>query len=58
MKEKKAADRDQYAARKNCLSIRKTPIAAKIIEVRIKPRSKEIIPWIARLWANGASPIS
>ena len=54
----KAAASDQNAARKNCRSIKKTPIAARIIEVKIKPRSSEIIPWIARLCAKGARPAS
>src|SRR5205807_5604136 len=56
--EKDAAASDQALALTNSLSIKATPIEARIIELKMKPRSNEIIPWIARLRANGANPTS
>src|SRR5207244_10713328 len=56
--EKDAAASDQALALTNSLSIKATPIEARIIELKMKPRSNEIIPWIGRLRANGANPTS
>src|ERR1051326_2645093 len=54
--ENNAAASDHHAARRNCRSMRNTPIAARIIDVKMKPRSSEIMPWIARLPANAPNP--
>src|SRR5438132_814622 len=53
--EKDAAASDQALALTNSLSIKATPIEARIIELKMKRRSNDIILWIARLRANGAN---